>query len=297
MREQYKGLQIKIPVHDFSLHKTLLCGQTFRVFKKGNDFIVPFQRSVLKLSQDNNELHCDVYGKPISEQELKRFLGLNDDIEVIDRELSGKVENFSAVIRYGKGLRIMCQNPYETTVSFLFSIQSNIPVIKSRLNLLSEIAGEAIQVENKTYYLFPESKELRRMSRKETEKLHLGFREKWFLEFVQKYDEGFFENLSKKSFEEEESTLLNIKGVGVKVAHCILLFSMNELSAFPVDVWIKRGMEKLFNIKSSSRKVAEAGRQLFGRYAGYAQEYMYYYMRNVMTMRKSFASKKNQEIS
>ena len=57
---------------------------------------------------------------------------------------------------------------------------------------------------------------------------------------------------------------------------------MNEPSAFPVDVWIKRGMEKLFNVRGSSKKITEAGRRLFGKYAGYAQEYMYYYMRSIL---------------
>lgn len=287
MQEQYRSLQNSFPVKKFSLHKTLLCGQTFRVFKEGSSFVVPFKRSVLKLSQTENELHYTVYGEPLSEEEIKRFLGLNDDIEIINRELSERVKNFSKIIQYGNGLRIMRQDPYETTISFLFSIQSSIPVIRKRLNLLSEMGGEAVQTEDKTYYLFPESTKLKQISRKEIEKLHLGFREKWFLEFIQKYDEEFFRNLSKKSFKEKENALLNIKGVGIKVASCIMLFSMDELSAFPVDVWIKRGMEKLFNIKGSTKKVTEASRELFGRFAGYAQEYIYYYIRSTYPNKSS----------
>ena len=288
-------MQNSLTVKDFSLRKTLLCGQTFRIFEEGNDFVVPFKRSVLRLSQTENKLYYSLYGEPLSEQELKRFLGLNDDIELINRELSEKAKNFSEVIQYGKGLRIMRQDPYETTISFLFSIQSSIPVIKKRLNLLSGMGGEKVETEDKTYYLFPESKVLKRMSKKEIKRLHLGFREEWFLEFIQKYDEAFFRNLSKKGFKEKEKALLNIKGIGIKVANCILLFSMNEPSAFPADVWIKRGMEKLFNIKGSSKKVTEAGRELFGRFAGYAQEYMYYYIRSIYP-NKSFTNKKSQGI-
>ena len=174
----------------------------------------------------------------------------------------------------------MRQNPYETTISFLFSIQNSIPVIKRRLNLLSEIVGEGIRVDGKMYYFFPGSEALKNLDAQSVRKLHLGFREKWFVDFVQNYDETFFERILRKSFEEKEKKLLNIKGVGKKVAHCILLFSMNELSAFPVDVWIKRGMYELFEVKGSSKKITETGRGMFGKYAGYAQEYLFYYLRN-----------------
>jgi len=283
MQKRYSDLQnsIQISVSDnFSLHKTLLCGQIFRVFETENGFIVPFNRSLLKLLQEKDKIYCVVYGKPVSQEEVKNFLGINDDIDDINGELIGKEAKLSQIIQYGKGLRIMRQNPYETTISFLFSIWNSIPVIKRKLNLLSEIAGEGIRVDGTMYYFFPASETLKNLDAQRMGKLHLGFREKWFVDFVQNYDETFFARILKKSFEEKEKKLLNIKGVGKKVAHCILLFSMNELSAFPVDVWIKRGMYELFGVKGSSKKVTEIGRGMFGKYAGYAQEYLYYYLRN-----------------
>ncbi|MEA3313396.1 MAG: DNA glycosylase [Caldisericota bacterium] len=265
---------------NFSLHKTLLCGQIFRVFEIENGFIVPFNRSLLKLLQKKNKIHCISYGKSVSQAEVKKFLGINDDIDSINGALTRKEAKFSQIIQYGKGLRIMRQNPYETTISFLFSIQSSIPVIKRRLNLLSEMVGEKIRVDGTMYYFFPGSEALRNLDVQSVKKLHLGFREKWFVDFVQNYDETFFSHILKKSFEEKEKKLLGIKGVGKKVAHCILLFSMSELSAFPVDVWIKRGMYELFEVKGSSKKITETGRGMFGKYAGYAQEYLFYYLRN-----------------
>ncbi len=283
MQKRYSDLQNSIQISvsgNFSLQKTLLCGQIFRVFETENGFIVPLNRSLLKLLQEKDKIYCTAYGKPISQAEVKNFLGMNDDIDSIKEELIRKTAKFSQIIQYGKGLRIMRQNPYETTISFLFSIRNAIPVIRRKLNLLSEIVGEGIRVDGTMYYFFPESEALKNLDTQSVEKLHLGFREKWFVDFVQNYDETFFECILKKSFEEKEKNLLSIKGVGKKVAHCILLFSMNELSAFPVDVWIKRGMYELFEVKGSSKKVTEIGRGIFGNYAGYAQEYLYYYLRN-----------------
>lgn len=282
-QRRYSGLQNSMQISvsgNFSLHKTLLCGQIFRVFETENGFIVPFSRSLLKLLQGKNKIYCTSYGKPVSQAEVKKFLGIDDDINGINGELIRKTAKFSQIIQYGEGLRIMRQNPYETTISFLFSIRSAIPVIKRKLNFLSEMAGEGIRVDGTMYYLFPGSESLKNLDAQSVKKLHLGFREKWFVDFVQNYDETFFERILKKSFEEKEKKLLDIKGVGKKVAHCILLFSMNELSAFPVDVWIKRGMYELFEVKGSSKKITETGRGMFGKYAGYAQEYLFYYLRN-----------------
>ena len=215
MQRQFKDSQnngkISISSESFSLEKTLLCGQTFRVFEKSDGFILPFEHSILKLSQKKDGIYYVAYGKYVSQAKLKNFLGLNDDIELIDKELLNKAKKFLQVIQHGKGLRIMRQDPYETTISFLFSIQSPIPTIKKRLNLLSKMAGERIQVEGETYYLFPENRVLRKMNRQMVKELHLGFREEWFLEFIQNYDKNFFKRLSAKDFEEKEKILLSYK--------------------------------------------------------------------------------------
>jgi N-glycosylase/DNA lyase len=268
---------------NFSLQKTLLCGQIFRVFEMKNGFIVPFNRSFLKLLQEKDKIYCTSYGESVSHGEVKKFLGINDDIDEINGELIRKAAKFLQIIQYGKGLRIMRQSPYETTISFLFSMRNSIPVIKRKLNLLSEIAGEGIKIDGTMYYFFPGSETLKNLDAQRIKKLQLGFREKWFVDFVQNYDEAFFARILGNSFEEKEKKLLGIKGIGGKVAHCILLFSMNEFSAFPVDVWIKRGMYELFDVKGSSKEVTKAGRRMFGKYAGYAQEYIFYYLRNFLS--------------
>ncbi len=272
-------MQSKISVSHFSLERTLKCGQTFRVFEKDGWFLYPYGNSVLALKQSGDVLEYKVFGVPLSEEAVRNLLGLNDNIETINSVLAQRVSGFAKVIDKTLGIRIMRQIPFETTVSFMFSVQSAIPLIRRRLNMLSELAGEKIDTPFGAFYTFPESENLKKLSDSEIQSLKLGFREKWFREFIEQYDENALTEISRMPFTEKERALLKIKGVGIKVAHCIMLFSMNELSAFPVDVWIKRGMEEFFSVKGTTKKVTEKGREMFGEYAGYAQEYIYYYIR------------------
>ncbi len=276
---QYTNWQkISLP-KNFSLERTLTCGQTFRITERSGTFLYVRGQSVIALRTENGELLFSVYGEEISKEKLKEILGINDDIEKINKELIKRVPQFAKVIDNTLGIRIMRQNPFETAISFIFSVQSAIPLIHRRLNTLAKIAGKEIETPFGTFNLFPTSSALRNLSKEEIKSLKLGFREKWFEEFAETYDEKKMNAIAKLPFEEKEKALLKIKGVGIKVAHCIMLFSMNELSAFPVDVWIKRGMEKLFGIKGTTRKITKEGRKLFGPFAGYAQEYIYFYMR------------------
>ncbi len=278
--KQYTLLQrISLP-QDFSLERILKCGQTFRVFEKDGTFIYPCGNSVLALKQEGDSLLFESFGEPVSQSGVKKLLGLNDDIQLINKKLSHLAEGMDKIIDKTLGIRIMRQNPFEVTVSFMFSVQSAIPLIRRRLNKLSEIAGKEVKTSYGKFYLFPESSALRALSESEIKSLKLGFREKWFEEFIDNYDESNMQEIALFPFAEKEQALLKIKGVGIKVAHCIMLFSMDELSAFPVDVWIKRGMEHLFGISGTTPKVTKKGRELFGKFAGYAQEYIYYYVRN-----------------
>jgi N-glycosylase/DNA lyase len=263
----------------FSLAQTLECGQIFRVFKRNDYYIVPYKGSVLKLAQKRNMLFYKVFGKEVRKTELGNFLGITHSISEINQYLLSRDERISPFLDYAKGLRIIKMEPYEAAISFIFSIQSSIKLISRRLNVLSEIAGKPVKVGDEVIFLFPTSKELGKLSNRDITLLRLGFRERFFREFIEKYSEKDFEKIASKSFEEKEKFLLSIMGVGEKVAHCILLFGFGELSAFPVDVWIKRGLECYFGISGSSRKLTEEGRAIFGKFSGYAQEYMFAYIR------------------
>ena len=277
---QFTNLQGSIEVEgSFSLEKTLHCGQVFRFYFKEGKIFLPYLNSLIKLEEKSSTIYYSVFGEALSDLQIKKILGLNHSINKINSYLAKRDPRFKIVIEFANGLRIMSLPPYETAISFIFSIQSSIPVIKKRLNTLSEYAGHCIEIGGEKFHLFPKSSDLKSLSKKEISLLKLGFREKFFAEFIKKYDETFFENLKQLNYEEKRKELLKIKGIGEKVGQCILLFSLDELSAFPVDVWIKRGMKYFFNEVGTERKLSETGRKIFGEFAGYAQEYMYYFLR------------------
>ena len=277
---QFTNLQGSIEVEgSFSLEKTLHCGQVFRFYFKEGKFFLPYLNSVLVSEDKFNKILYSISGDFLSETEVKKILGLNHNIGKINSYLVEKLPSFRKIVEFSSGLRIMSLPPYETAISFIFSIQSSIPVIKKRLNTLSEYIGRHIEIEGKKFYFFPKSHDLKNLSKKEISSLRLGFREKFLVEFIENYDENFFEGLRLLSYDVKRKELLKIKGVGEKVAQCILLFSLDELSAFPVDVWIKRGMKILLSKTGTGQKLTKEGREIFGEFAGYAQGYMYYFLR------------------
>ena len=160
---------------------------------------------------------------------------------------------------------------------------------------LSRMLGEKIFFNGKTFYTFPTRKELARATLKDLLKCNLGYRAKNVLKTAKLVNNNQFnlEALKRLNYAEGLHQLLNLPGVGPKVADCVLLFSQDKLEAFPVDVWIKRIIteyytqhfpKNLLNLKNGqslkNRQISEFGRHYFGRYAGYAQEYLYSYYRD-----------------
>ncbi len=263
----------------FSLAKTLNCGQTFRFEIVNGRYFYPFKNTLLEIYESNKDLTVETHGDDLQEREIRNLFGLNHDVASINTYIECRAPMLHEIIEASKGLRIMRMLPYETTLSFIFSIQTSIPIIRKRLNLLGEMAGDYVTLGRRKHYLFPKSTALKKIQESDIKLLHLGFRERFVKEFIENYDEQFFDKLSNKSFDEKRKALLTIKGVGEKVAQCVLLFGFGELSAFPVDVWIDRAMQALLGLKGSTKKLTDEGRKLFGDYAGYAQEYIYYFIR------------------
>ncbi len=281
MDELSTNLQNRIRVTPpFDLEKTIKCGQLFRFLHCGKKYYLPFRESVIEVEQEGNDVLYSVHGKELQENDIRKIFGLNDNIKEIDAYLINRVSGIKEILNYSSGLRIMSLPPYETTISFIFSIQSSIPLIKKRLDTLARIGGASIFINSREVFLFPASNILRGLSQREIGSLRLGFRERFFLDFIREYEEGFFEKLQYLDYKAKRKELMKIKGVGEKVAECIMLFSMGELSAFPVDRWVRRGMEICFGVKGTTKGLTEKGREIFGDFAGYAQEYLYYYMRS-----------------
>lgn len=185
---------------------------------------------------------------------------------------------------YGKGIRILNQELFETTISFIISANNQIPRIKKAVRIISERYGAYIgDYKGRSYYSFPKAEDLMKVDPEELrEYARVGFRDKRIVEASKMIYEGHldFSKDQELSSEKLQKKLIDLPGVGPKVADCIMLFAYHRRETFPVDVWIKRVMETLFIKKEVPKKlVDDYARKYFGDLAGYAQQYLFYYGR------------------
>ncbi len=262
---------MRMNIKDFSLDKTLSAGQTFSWFKSDDKWVRLVGHPIAVTQVDSSTLGIE----GASEQEVRRLLGLNDDIERINNEID-KDDFISEAIKKSAGLRVVEDGIWPSTLSFVLSIQSNINLIKKRIQTLSRIYGERIEVHGKEMYTFPGPKDISNRPGLLSE-AKLGFRSKFVLAAAKHFSEA---NMDSKMGEEEiVKHLLSIHGIGPKVLDCVMLYGLHKLSYFPIDVWIERALkEKYSNIiggLKSYKKINEKMREYFGEFAGYAQLYIY----------------------
>ena len=186
------------------------------------------------------------------------------------------------------GIRILNQDLWECIISFIISANNNIPRIKKIIEKLSYCYGNRIEWNGKNYYTFPNSEALSEVTVEEFRSLGLGFRDIRVFHTTHKIltKEFDIEDFKKiKDTEEMRRKILELDGVGPKVADCILLFSMKRLDVFPIDVWVRRVMNELYihnknEEKVSKQEIEKIAKEKFGGIEGLAQQYLFYYRRS-----------------
>lgn len=277
----------------FDLDFTLCCGQVFGWHKLGDWWYGVVGERAFKVRQ----LECALEFENVSEDFVRNYFGLDDDLQ----EISGSIckdEFIAAALSRFEGLRIVRQNPWECLISFICATYKSIAAIELMLSKLSKKYGEKISFDGLDFYAFPPVDKLARASETDLKECGLGYRAKYVQGTAQKISEGSFdlEGLKSLPYLEAKKRLFDLPGVGLKVADCVLLFSLDKFEAFPVDVWVKRVIlnhypkhfpEALVNTLSTHQSLSNTeyeklnsfGRGYFGKYAGYAQEYLYHYER------------------
>lgn len=269
------------PAHIFE------CGQCFRWNKeKDGSYIGVFKNNVIKVEKKEN----NVIFKGICEKDIKEicidYFSLNENYEKIKQDLSKIDDNLKTSIKFGDGIRILHQDLWETIISFIISANNNIPRIKKIIERISEKYGKKIVFENKEYYTFPTPEELSKASVEDLRNIGLGFRDVRVYETTRKIYNGEIdlENLEKeKNIEKIEETLLTLPGIGPKVADCIMLFALKKYQVFPIDVWVRRVISELYfdNKEQKPQKIKEFARNYYGNKAGLAQQYLFYWRREL----------------
>ena len=272
------GVKIENPPR-IDIFKTFDCGQCFRfdpVSFFGNKYEyggVAFGRYVVFGQSCENELF--IYNSTLEDYEKiwRPFLAFDVDYETGDGIISSSLKNshMDKAIECSRGIRILRQDSWEAVCSFIISQNNNIPRIKKIISSLCQKYGGSVCFLGETYYTFPDSAVLLEAGEGEIFALKTGFRAKYIIDACQAICENriSLESISEKSFEESVLELCRVKGIGLKVASCALLFGFDKTEAFPIDVWMKRALEKYFP--------GGIDVPALGKWAGIAQQYLFYY--------------------
>ncbi len=263
-------------IKDFSIQQTLECGQCFRWHKAGEDTYKGI-----------------AYGKPLIIKQIKRdsvrfYTSLEEfnsfwvnyfDLIRDYGQIKGSVQqdNFlKKATDYGWGIRILQQEPWEALISFIISQRNSIPRISKTVELLSKQYGNEKEYNGSKFYTFPTPKEiLDRAGYRGLLEAGLGYRANYVFQAASLIESGRYNlnNLKQRSYSEAYAQLLNLYGVGPKVANCVALFGLGFYDAFPVDVWIQRVIDQYYQGNINNISLPKYG-------AGIIQQYMFYYMRD-----------------
>jgi N-glycosylase/DNA lyase len=263
------------PDQPFDLDRTLGCGQVFRWEKKGRWWSGIVGKNVIRICQEGRTLTWHGAKEEFIRDYFQVDLDLVRIIESIDRD-----PLIHAALKRCEGLRVIRQPAWECLGSYICATYANIPGIRKRISLLSESFGERIRIDGEWYSAFPSAEQLAEAALCDVKDCRLGYRAPYICETARTIaaDPDWESRIALLPYSDARKELLRLKGVGKKVADCVLLFAFGKFEAFPVDVWIMRIMRQAYperNLPENYDLVARNGRELFGPYAGYAQEYLF----------------------
>ncbi len=277
----------------FYLEVTLCCGQIFRWDRVGEWWYIVVGDRVFKVRQVGGKLEFEYVDVAF----LRHYFSLDIDLQKILDSIN-KDGHVSRAIEAYWGLRLIRQEPVECLFSYICATYKSIPAIKHMLNNLSRKFGHKVSLDGLDFFTFPHFEKLAAATEKQLKECGLGYRARYVHATAQKLSVEKFdlEGLRKIPYLEAKKELMELPGVGAKVADCVLLFSLDKTEAFPVDVWVKRvilnhyrdklapdlppKIERHSSLGSKDYEMLNAfGRNYFGEYAGYAQEYLYHYER------------------
>ncbi len=246
----------------FSLKSTIESGQCFRFMETDGGYNLKMGGRSVFVTQTGNTVN--ITGSD-DEAFFENYFGLDLDYAKINKILSKDAVIARAIKTVG-GIHILKQEIFETLISFIISQNNNIPRIKKIIAALCDNFGEGS---------FPDAATLARLSETDLSVIKAGFRAKYILDAARKTESGEVDiyNLKGMDYDAAAAELKKIKGVGDKVASCVLLFGAQFYDAFPIDVWIKKALAHFYPQGIELEK--------FGGYAGVAQQYLFHYARTI----------------
>ena len=269
------------PKGPFNLAHTIGSGQAFRWQPHDGWYYGVVVGDVWKVRQAGREIELHSALQPDTEAAAlaRSYFRLDDDLAGIYRHI-GEDRRVAGAVRRFRGMRLVRQEPWECLVTFVISAYSNIPRITRHVERICELWGDPVSLDGHHRHTFPSPSRLAEVGEPEFRDIGLGYRApflarlapsllKWDLELA---------DLRSAPYPEAKAELLKLDGVGEKVADCVLLFSLDKLEAFPVDVHIRHELLEWYfpGDKRTDRQLRLWAAEHFGPLAGYAQQYLFH---------------------
>jgi N-glycosylase/DNA lyase len=277
--------QVFIPSKNYDLAATLSSGQAFR-WKPAEDgsWEGVIGSHWICLRQRPDGIQAEAARAVTDWRWLTYYLQTDVDIEQVVRAFP-QDEPLGKSVQECRGLRLLRQDPWECLASFILSSTKQIVQIQQIVATLCIQFGESLSVPpgHSPMFGFPTAERLAQASELELRACKMGFRAPNLLRTARMVHAGEvdLQRLFSLDVSQAREELLRFPGVGNKIANCVLLFAYGFQQAFPVDVWVMKALKELYFPKRrpSAKRLAQFTATYFGPYAGYAQQYLFHYMR------------------
>lgn len=263
------------------LGKTLMGGQSFNWEIQGGCFFGSHKKNIMKLVETKEGIKWQTYPNKNDTVMIQQYFRLEKDykhiLEIIsrDKHVKSSLENLL-------GLRILKQDLFETTLSFIISQNKNITSIRNSVKKFKQRFGTKIRVEKFEFYTFPEIEEISQISINDLKGLSLGYRESYIIDAIRAFKESeLLQKHSRTNYQALRDELLKIKGVGNKVADCILVFGGGFEHITPLDVWGIRIATELYGVDSKIKyeQMSKWFTSQFGEYTAWAGQFLFEWIR------------------
>lgn len=273
---------MNISVKNLNLKETITCGQIFR-FKEEDDnsYTIVLSDRVVNLKMENNNLVIDSNNMDNIEQIITKYLDLEYDYETLNNVLLDIDKDNETIINYCSGLKMINEPKFEVIISYILSANNGVPQIRNSLDNISRMFGEKVVFRGKDYYLFPSVEKLKNATIEDYRNCKAGFRDKYIYEIVNKINNKEFDLdiIDTMNSEDALNYLMTNKGIGEKVASCILLFGYHRFDVFPIDTWVKKYMKDKYNL-DNVKQIRKFMQNKYKENSGLIIQYIFDYSRN-----------------
>jgi len=269
-------------INNLDLENTITCGQIFRFIKEEDEsFTIILSDRVVNLKLVNDELYIDSNNYDNLEYVIRQYLDLDRDYSILIDNIKKLDNKLGGCLDKSIGLKMIKQEPIECIISYIISQNNSVKNIQNSLNLISEHYGKKVIFREKVYYLFPSIDKLLNISINDFRECKVGFRDKYLVNIIKSINnkELDINSINDMNSEDAMKYLISFKGIGMKVASCILLFAYQKFDVFPIDTWVKKFMLDEYGIEGEDN-IRTFAKETYKEYSGLAIQYMFNVKRN-----------------